>query len=69
MQETGFCIKLDALSPSKAGSRDSSSWAKVLRLQPAVFKTLFKGPLVAALLVDTARVECGVKMDVSTPES
>ena len=30
MQETGFCMKLDALSPSKAGSRDSSSWAKVL---------------------------------------
>ena len=41
----------------------------LLRLQPAVFKTVFKGILVAALLVDAVRVECGVKMDVSTPES
>ena len=30
MQETGFCMKLDALSPSKDGSRDSSSWVEVV---------------------------------------
>ena len=44
--------------------------AKVLlRLQPAVLKIVFKGILVAALLFEATRVECGVKMDVSTPES
>ena len=65
----GGCTTAEATTPSLVTGLLQYVAEVLLRLQPAVFRIVFEGILLAALLVDVAHVECGVKMDVSTPES